>query len=116
VGAVIVVVREVLRKDLLEMTPTEDEGPIEALPAHGADETLGDRVRSRSPNGRLDGPDALRAEDLIKAAADHRNSPLSITEIPQGMSGVRRGWSELTQLSRGHLLIDELRHGDGLVT
>jgi hypothetical protein len=50
------------------------------------------------------------------AAPDHRNSPLSITEIPQGMSGVRRGWSELTQLSRGHLLIDELRHGDGLVT
>ena len=48
--------RDVLRQDSLKMTPTEDEEPVEALPADAADEALGKRVRARRPNGRLDDP------------------------------------------------------------
>ena len=70
--AVLVVVCDVLRQDLLEMTPTEDEEPIEALPAHGADETLGHRVRARRPSGRLDDPGALGTEDLVEAGRELR--------------------------------------------
>ena len=54
------------------MTPTEDEDAAEALPAHGADETLGDRVRSRRPSGRLDDPGGLGTEDLVEAGRELR--------------------------------------------
>src|ERR1019366_10520027 len=54
------------------MTPTEDEEPFEALPAHTADETLGDRVRSRRPSGRLEDPGALGTEDLVEAGRELR--------------------------------------------
>jgi hypothetical protein len=54
---VLVVVREVLDQDLLEMAPTEDEEPTEALSADGPDEALRERVFSRTSNRRLDGPD-----------------------------------------------------------
>jgi hypothetical protein len=47
VRAVLVVMRDVLRQGSLEMTATEDEEPVEALPADAADEALGKRVIAR---------------------------------------------------------------------
>jgi hypothetical protein len=67
---VLVVVREVLGQDLLEMAPTEDEEPIEALSADGPDEALRERVCSRRSNRRLDGPDTLCAEDFVEAGCE----------------------------------------------
>jgi hypothetical protein len=49
--AVFVVVRQVLREDLLEVTTTEDEEPVETLSAGGAYESLGDRVRRGDRTG-----------------------------------------------------------------
>ena len=47
-----VVVSEVLGQELLEMTTSEDEEPVSAqpvqtLPADGANEPLGERIRAR---------------------------------------------------------------------
>jgi hypothetical protein len=50
--AVFVVVRQVLREDLLEVTTTEDEESVETLSAARAYESLGDRVRTRRSHGR----------------------------------------------------------------
>ena len=71
---VLVVAREVLDQDLLEMAPTEDEEPIEALSADGPDEALRERVRSRTSNLRLDGPETLCAENFVEAGGELRVS------------------------------------------
>ena len=72
--AVFVVVSHVLGEHRFEMTTTEDEEPIETLSAGGAYESLGDRVRTRRSHGRLDDPDALRAEHLVEAGGELRVS------------------------------------------
>ena len=46
-----------------EMRPVEDEEPVEAFRAGGADEAFGDRVRRRRSDGRADNLDALASED-----------------------------------------------------
>jgi hypothetical protein len=69
-GTVLVVVRQVLGEDLLEMAPTEDEDSIEALWADGSDETLGEGVRSRRWNRRFDDSDAICAEDFVEAGGE----------------------------------------------
>ena len=51
----VVVVSDVLDRYLLEMLAPEDENPIGAFSADGADEPFGERVRSRRSNGGLDG-------------------------------------------------------------
>ena len=48
---VVVVVSDVFGQCLLEMSAPEDEELIGALSANGADESLGECVRSRSSNG-----------------------------------------------------------------
>jgi hypothetical protein len=65
--AVLVVVGEVPGKDLLEMAPTEDEEPIEALSTDGSDEALGKGVGSRRSNRGFDASDTLRAEHFVEA-------------------------------------------------
>ena len=72
--AVLVVVREVLGQDLLEMAPTEDEERIEALSADCPDEPLRERVCSRRSNRRLDGPHTLCAENFVEAGGELRVS------------------------------------------
>ncbi len=61
--AVFVVVRHVLREDLLEMTATEDEESVETLSAGRAYESLGDR-RQGSPLPRR----ARRCPGHVEAA------------------------------------------------
>jgi hypothetical protein len=64
--AVVIVVSGVLDQYLLEMSAPKDEESIGALSADGADESLGECVRSWRPNGRLDDPDPLRAKHLVE--------------------------------------------------
>jgi hypothetical protein len=71
---VFVVVINELAQDLLEMAPTEDEEPIEALTADGAYEALGERIGTRRLNGRLDDSDAFGAEHLVETGGELRVS------------------------------------------
>ncbi len=54
-----VVVGDELGQDLLELPTVEDEYSVEALAAHGAGEPLGEPIRTRGPEWRLDDPGAL---------------------------------------------------------
>jgi hypothetical protein len=61
-----VVVLDIGAEDSLEVSSVEDEEPIEALGADGADEALGDRVGLRCADWRAHNPDSLAAEDLVE--------------------------------------------------
>ena len=63
VGPMPVVVVPVFGEDGFEMAAAQDEEPVQALPADGADKPLADRVRSGRPDGRLDDPDPIGCED-----------------------------------------------------
>ena len=68
-----VVVVHVLGEHGLEMAAAEDEEPVEALSTDGTHNALGDGVRARGPDGRLDDPDALgREEQQARRAAVRR--------------------------------------------
>jgi len=69
-----VVVSDVFGQNLLEMVSTEDEDPVEALSAHGAHESFGERVCPRGSNGRLDDAGAFRAEHLVETGGELRVS------------------------------------------
>jgi hypothetical protein len=54
----------------LQLAPVEDQQTIEALAANGSDETLGERVRPRRPDGGLDDPHTVGAEHLVEAGGE----------------------------------------------
>ena len=62
-----VVMIDVLGEDGFELTPVEDQHPVEALPTDRADEALGKGVGPRGSDRRADDPDPLGAEDLVEA-------------------------------------------------
>src|SRR6266511_3200633 len=64
-----VVVSDVDAQHVFEVTPVEDQTPVQAFGTRGSAEALGDRVRLRCTHRRLHDPDALGAEDLIEGAA-----------------------------------------------
>jgi hypothetical protein len=84
VRTVLVVVSDVLGQDLLEMTSTENEDPVETLSADGAHEPLGEGVRPRGLSRGLDDADAFRAEHLVEAGRELR---VSISDQELGLSG-----------------------------
>ena len=47
------------------MSTIKDQHAVEALPADGPDEALGERIGSRSPHRGADDPDAVGSEDLV---------------------------------------------------
>jgi hypothetical protein len=53
-------------EDSLEVSVVEDEEPVEAFGADGADEALGDGVRPRRPDWRAQDADSLAAEELVE--------------------------------------------------
>jgi hypothetical protein len=59
-----VVVIDVLGEDGFELTSVEDQHAVETLSTDGANETLGEGIGSRRPDGRADDPDAVGAENL----------------------------------------------------
>jgi hypothetical protein len=64
--ALLVVVPDVGREQLLEMPSSEDHDTVEALGSHRADPSFGISVRLRRPPGRADDLDALGLEDLVE--------------------------------------------------
>ena len=62
-----VVVGEVLAEDVLEVTPTEYERPVQALPPDGPHPPFGEGVRSRRPERGKDDLRAIGREDRIEA-------------------------------------------------
>src|SRR5437016_5822201 len=72
VGALVVVRVDVLAEDSLELSPTDDEHPVEALLAQSADEALGVRVGVRCLDRRANDLDLLGPEDLVERCAELR--------------------------------------------
>jgi hypothetical protein len=65
-----VVVMDEDAKDTLEVASVQDQEPVEALGADGPHEALGDRVRLRCTNRRLDDLDAFVAEDSVEVVRE----------------------------------------------
>ena len=67
-----VVMLDVLAKDCLEVTASEDERPVQALALYGADDTLADGVRPGCSDGVVDYPGALGVEDGVEGGGELR--------------------------------------------
>jgi hypothetical protein len=52
------------------MAPIQNQQPVEALAADGADEALGKRVRLRRAHRRLDHPHTFAGENRVEAARE----------------------------------------------
>jgi hypothetical protein len=65
-----VVVVDKHAKYRLEVAAVHDQVAVEALGADGADEALGDCVRLRCPNRRLDDLDPFAGEDGVELARE----------------------------------------------
>jgi len=92
VGMVSLLVHEILGPDLIEVAPTENEEPVQALSAHGAHEVLGKGVRPRGSNRSFDDPDAFSAEHFVEH--DHLDGQLLLPA--QGAP------NQLEQTNEGH--------------
>src|ERR1035437_3274076 len=87
-GPPAVVVLDLRPKRSIEMPPTEDERPVEALGPDRLDHALGVGVGVRSPDGGADDPHPLRAEHRVEQAAELR-VPVSDEEPDEPNSHVR---------------------------
>ena len=67
---VAVVVVDVDAEHLLELSPADDQDPVEAVAADGADPALGECVRLRRPERCADDLDAVASEDLVEGVAE----------------------------------------------
>jgi len=76
VRPVLVVMRRVRCKGVLEVAAADDQQPVEAFPADASDPALGVRSCLRRPHRRSDDTDAFGAEDLVELA---RELALAIT-------------------------------------
>jgi len=65
-----VVVVDVDAEHLLKLSPADDQDPVEAVAADGADPALGERVRLRRPERCADDLDAFAPEDLVEDTAE----------------------------------------------
>jgi hypothetical protein len=65
-----VVVVDVDAEQLLKLSPADDQDPVEAVAADGADPALRECVRLRRPERCADNLDALTSEGLIKDLAE----------------------------------------------
>jgi hypothetical protein len=63
-----------------EMTLVSDEQPVETFPTRGANESLGERVRTRRANRCLDDPSTDRLDDFIEGP-DELRIPVADQEV-----------------------------------
>jgi hypothetical protein len=56
-------------EDVFELAAAEDQQPVEAFGAHGADEAFGDRVRFRRSHRQADNLDAFASERQFRSHA-----------------------------------------------
>ena len=66
----LVVVADVGREDSFEVPAVDDQEPVEALAADGADPPFDEGVRARRPYRCADRPDALGAEHLVEGGGE----------------------------------------------
>ena len=66
----VVVMVDVLSEHGFELTPVEDQHPVETLAADGANEALGKGVGSRGSDRCADGPDPLGAEHFVETGRE----------------------------------------------
>jgi hypothetical protein len=83
VRPVSVVVGGVEVEHLLKVAAVDDQQPVEALAAKGADPTLGIRIRIRSSDRPPDDPHALAAEHVVEGAAE-----LTVAIVKQKAKGL----------------------------
>ena len=76
---------DVLGEHDFEVASPEDEHPVQALAPNRADESLGDGVGPRRPDGRLDDPAALCGEDRVEGRG----------ELGVSVPDKERGWRGL---------------------
>ena|SRR5438552_18262862 len=88
-GPMAVVVVDVDAENLLKLSPADDQDPVEAVAADGADPALGERVRLRRPERGADDLDAVASEDLVERAAE-----LAVSVVNQEWIGVSRSESD----------------------
>ena len=67
---VAVVVVDIDTEYLLELSPADDQDPVEAVAPDGADPALGERVRLRRAEGCADDLDTVASEDLVEHVAE----------------------------------------------
>ena len=85
-----------MRRHSRELSSVEDEEPVQALGACGADEAFGDRVRFGRADRRLDDPDAFSSEDGVEVACEfavtvadqEANWVRSLGECPGELTGL----------------------------
>ena len=65
-----VVMVDVLSEDGFELTPVEDQPPVETLAADGANEALGKGVGSWGSDRCADGPDPLGAQHFVETGRE----------------------------------------------
>ena len=85
-----VVVVDVDAKDMLEVAAVENQQPVEALRADGADEAFGDRIRLRRSHRRLRNPDTFVRKTsskgplyLLSRSRIKKRTPLSLKSKPR---------------------------------
>src|SRR5664280_1020193 len=83
VRPVAVVVSHVLLQDSFEVPAAENQHPVKALTADGADEALGEGVCSGSPDRCANDADAVSSEDLVEA-----RSELGVSVTDQELDGM----------------------------
>src|SRR5664280_2540101 len=71
-GPPTVVVVAIYSERSIQMPPTEDEGPVEALGSDGLDHALGMGIGVRSLDRRHDHPGPFRANDRVERSAELR--------------------------------------------
>ena len=96
VRSVRVVVLDVLAQDDVEVAWSGDQEVVEAFPAQGADEALGDGVRPRCADRGSDDPDAGAGEDGVEGGgelgvpvADQEPEPVGVVaEVDEQVAGL----------------------------
>jgi hypothetical protein len=67
---VAVVMVDVDTEHVVELSPTDDQDPVEAVASDSADPALGERVRLRRPKRCADDLDAFASKDLVERVAE----------------------------------------------
>src|SRR5215216_4344500 len=96
VRAMPVVVVGIDAQDALEMAPSEDQNPVEAVAAHGSHPALSEGVRVRRLDRCPDHLDPLGAKDLVEAAAElpvpivdqQPEPPLMLAQLHEEVAGL----------------------------
>jgi hypothetical protein len=90
-------------EDAFEVAAVDDQEPVEAFGADGADEALGERVRLRRSHRRLDDLDSFAGEDGVEVAAE--------LDVAVADQEAKRPWSLVERLGELTCLLRDPRSG-----